>query len=105
MPLFFFLLTIDHFQRGFLNKLFILSTLSNILLPFKRNPFDKKSAMNHKQLFDVNQNLLARALKNIFSAFSVCFPLSTSNNQEISCFHESNCTYLCYFYDMGFIQP
>ena len=50
--------------------------------------------LNHEQHFDVNQNLLAEALKNKFSPSFVFFPidtfLSTSNNQGISCFHKSN---------------
>ena len=33
MPLFFHLLTNDHFQGDFLNNFFILSTFSNISLP------------------------------------------------------------------------
>ena len=60
--------------------------------------------LNHEQLFDVNQNLLARALKNAFSPpSSIFFPLSL-NNQGVSCFHKSNCTGLCYFHHMCFIQ-
>ena len=34
MPLFFHLLTNVHFQGEFVNKLYILSTFSNMLLPF-----------------------------------------------------------------------
>ena len=50
--------------------------------------------LNHKQLFDVSQNLLGRALKNKFSPSSLFFPfdtvLSTLNNQGISCFNKNN---------------
>ena len=35
MPLFFHLLTNDHFQGEFINKLYILSAFSNISLPFQ----------------------------------------------------------------------
>ena len=50
--------------------------------------------LNHKQLFDVSQNLLGRALKNKFSPSSLFFlfdtVLSTLNNQGISCFNKNN---------------
>ena len=62
MPLFSLLFTNVHFQEDFLNKLYMLSTFSNISLPF-----------HEVQLFDVNQNLLARALKNTFAASSDFF--------------------------------
>ena len=74
MPLSFNLLTNDYFQVDFLNKLYI-----------------------YEQVLDVNQNLFARAVQNTFSASSDFFLPSTSNNQGISCFYESNCTCLCYF--------
>ena len=107
MPLFFYLLTNDHFEGDFLNKVYILSTFRNISLPFHEVDLIKVRQrtilLNNEQLFDVNQNLLARELKNIFSP-SVFFPFSTSNNQGISYFHKSNCTCLYYFYHMCFIQ-
>ena len=65
--LFFHLLTNDHFQGDFLNKLYI-STFSNTSLPFHEVHLIEgpsfTTLLNHEKLFDVNQNLLARALKN-----------------------------------------
>ena len=66
--------------------------------------------LNHEKHFDVNQNLLAEALKNKFSPSFVFFFLpidtflSTSNKQEISCLHKSNYTCICFFYHICFIQ-
>ena len=113
MLIFFHLLTNDYFQCDFLNKLYIWSTLNNISLPFHEVRFKEDqpwtTLLNHEQLFDVNQKLLASPLKNRFSSSSVFFsPIdkfhSTSNNQRISCFHKRNCTCFYFFYHMCFIQ-
>ena len=107
MLIFFHLLTNDYFQCDFLNKLYIWSTLNNIWLPFHEVRFKEDqpwtTLLNHEQLFDVNQKLLASPLKNRFSWSSVFFsPIdmfhSTSNNQRISCFHKRNCT--CFFFSI-----
>ena len=90
MPLFFHLLINDHFQVDFFNNLYILSTFNNVSLPFREVHLiegrPQTTLLNHGQFFDVNQNLLVRALKNTFSKSSVFFHLSTLNNQETSCF-------------------
>ena len=79
MPLFFLLLTNDHYQGDFLNKLYILSTFSNISLSFHEvHLIEGRSwttLLNHEQLLDVDQNLLARALKNLFSPSSAFLSL------------------------------
>ena len=63
MPLLFHLLSNDHFQGDFLNKLYILYTFSNIPLPFREvHSREGLWKVNDKQPFDVNQNLLAKAL-------------------------------------------
>ena len=68
------MLTNDHFQRNILNKLYILSTFSNISLPFHEVHLIEgrtwTTLLNHEQLFDVNQTLLAKPLKNKFSPSS-----------------------------------
>ena len=111
MPLFFHLLTNDYFERDFLNKLYnCTSIFSNISLPFHEvhliEGWPRTKFLNHEQLFDVN--LLARALKNEFSPSSVFYSqltrFFTFNSQGISCFHKSDCTYLCHFYHLPFIQ-
>ena len=67
MLLSFHLLTNDHFQGDFSNKRCILFTFSNISLHFhgvhlmEGRPW--ATLLNHKQLFNVNQNLLPRVLK------------------------------------------
>ena len=77
MPLFFPLSSNDHFQEDFLNKLYIVSTFSNISLPFHGihliEVWSGTTLLNHEQLFHVNQNLLARALKHTFSLSFVFF--------------------------------
>ena len=84
MPLFFYLLTNDHFQGNFLNKLYILSTFSNISLPFHEihliESRSQRTLLNHEKFFDVNQNLLARALKIHFHnlLFFLRFPHRTT---------------------------
>ena len=81
MPLFFHLLTNVHFQGEFVNKLYILSTFSNISLPFYEvhliegrrwtmNDFSKLTQIEVNSL-----SKLARALKNTFSPYFV-FSLS-----------------------------
>ena len=79
MPLFFLLLTNDHYQGDFLNKLYILATFSNISLSFHEvHLIEGRSwatLLNHEQLLDVDQNLLARALKNLFLPSSVFLSL------------------------------
>ena len=103
--------TVDHCL--FLREYFLLKGASNLLLLtyqylfmtfiwWKGRPWI--NLLNNEQFFDVNQNLLARTLKNQFSPSSVGFPFSTSNNQEISCFHKSICKCLCCFYQVCFIQ-
>ena len=52
----------------------------------------------------LTKNILARALKFIFTIFCFFFLLSTSNNPGISSFHKSNYTCLCYFYHLCSIQ-
>ena len=103
-----YLLINDQFQSDFLNKTYILCTFSNISLPFHEVRLIEGSPwavlLNHKQIFDVNQNLLARALKNVSLPSSVFFHLCASNKQGIFCFHKSDGTYLCYFYHVCFIQ-
>ena len=77
MLIFFHLLTNDYFQCGFLNKLNIWSTLNNISIPFHEVCFKEDqpwtTLLNHEQLFDVSQKLLASPLKNRFSPSSVFF--------------------------------
>ena len=61
--------------------------------------------LNHEQLFDVNQNLLARALKIHFHHL-LFFPLSLFiDNQRTSYFHKNSCYKICLssFYHMCFI--
>ena len=64
--------------HDFLNKMYILSTFSNISLPFPGVHFIEgrpwATLLKHEQLFDVKQNLFA--LKNTFSLSSF-FPLPT----------------------------
>ena len=60
--------------------------------------------LNNELRFDVNQNLIARTLKDQFSPSSVCFPLSTSSKQEISYFHKNICKCICCFCRVCFIQ-
>ena len=45
MPLFFHILTKNHFERDFLNKLYVWSTFRNISLR-SWNPIDKKFSVN-----------------------------------------------------------
>ena len=103
--------TVDHCP--FLRESFLTNGTSNLLLVtyqylfmtfiwWKGRPWI--TLLNNGQFFDVKQNLIARILKNQFSPSSVCFPLSTSNNQEIYCFHKSICKCLCCFYQVCFIQ-
>ena len=67
-----FISSVDHwpFPRWNVNKLYILSTFGNISLPFHEVHLKEgqpwTTLLNHEQLFDVNQNLLARALKIYF---------------------------------------
>ena len=67
-----FISSVDHwpFPRWNVNKLYILSTFGNISLPFHEVHLKEgqpwTTLLNHGQLFDVNQNLLARALKIYF---------------------------------------
>ena len=99
--LLFHCLTNDHFQGDFLNKLYMLF---NISLPFyevhliEDQPWT--TLLKHEQLFHVDQNLLAKALKNTFSPSSVFFfslhPTTTIN--EFLIFIKSKCTCLFYFY-------
>ena len=95
--------TVDHCL--FLRESFLTKGASNLLLVtyqylfmtfiwWKGRPWI--TLLNKEQFFDVNQNLLARTLKNKFSPSSVCFPFSTWNNEEISCFHKSICKCLCF---------
>ena len=90
MPLFFYLLTNDHFQEDFLNKLYILSTFNTIWLPFHKVYLieDRRwtTLWNHEELFNVKKNLLARALINAFPPFCFLFLLSTSKNEELLTF-------------------
>ena len=103
--------TVDHCP--FLRESFLTKGASNLILVtyqylfmtfIWRKGWPWITLLNNEQFFDVNQNLIARTLKNQFSPSSVCFPLSTSNNQEISCFHKSICKCLCCFYQLCFIQ-
>ena len=65
MPLLFHMLTNDHFQGDFLNKCYIWSTFSNISLAFHEVHLIEgrplTTLLNHEQIFNVNQNLLARS--------------------------------------------
>ena len=103
--------TVDHCP--FLRESFLTKGTSNLLLVtyqylfmtfiwWKDRPWI--TLLNNEQFFDVNQKLIGRTFKNRFSPPSVCFPLSTSNNQGISCFHKSICKCLCCFYQVCFIQ-
>ena len=103
--------TVDHCP--FLRESFLTKGTSNLLLTAYQYLFmtfiwwngrPSINVLNNEQFFDVNQNLIARTLKNQFSQSSVCFRLSTSNNQEMSCFHKSICKRLCCFYQVCFIQ-
>ena len=82
---------------------FLTNWTSNLLLATYHYFFIKYVwfRVGHKKLccflkrlirFYVNQNLLTRDSKDIFSPSSVfCQFLSTLNNQGISCFYKSNC--------------
>ena len=82
------LLINDHFHGDFLNKLYILSTFSNILLPFQGVHFKegRLTLLNHEQLFDVNQNLLVRALRNPFPPSYVFFLFLHGTTKEYLAF-------------------
>ena len=109
MPLFFHLLTNDHFQGDFLNKLYIKSIFNEISLPFLEihliEGWPWTALLNHKQLFDINQNLLSSNLKNKFSPTSIFFPMTCfslhQTTKEFLVFIKA--THSC-FYHMCFIQ-
>ena len=75
MPLFFHLLSNDLFQEDFLKK----KMCGSYLLLVTYNYFFVNSIwqkVGHERLFDVDQNLLRRALKTSFSPPPVFFTLS-----------------------------
>ena len=49
-------------------------------------------------------NISSKSFKKYIFTIFCFFPLTTSNNQGISCFHKSKHTCLCYFFYMCFIQ-
>ena len=82
MPLAFHLLINGHFifKEIFLTNCRSYLLFSNISLPFHefhlREDWPRTTLLNHEQLFQVNQNLLARTLRDIFSPSSVFFQLT-----------------------------
>ena len=106
MPLFFHLLINDHFQVDFFNNLYILSTFNNVSLPFREVHLiegrPQTTLLNHGQFFDVNQNLLVRALKNTFSKSSVFFISLHWTTKRLLAFKQLYMPLL--FYHMCFIQ-
>ena len=98
--------------RTIAKSAFLINCTSNLLLITYYLPMNPICQMvGYKQLccflthlvsFNVNQNLLARALRNLF--FSIDTFLSTSSSQGVFSFYKINCRYLCHFYHICVIQ-